>query len=182
VGDYLGGLPEYPYAIKGPLLASDAGVRVKGRSQERTMLGTARKAEVFVAWSDVASVTVNTHERGKSRVGEVLAFGVIGLGAKASEIVSEMVVRMKNGDVAYFATEQHGAQLLSKLKPILDQVGIFVRVECGGFPSMPGAPTTADAADRSVASELERLIALRDRGELSAQEFELLKARLLKND
>ena len=76
--------------------------------------------------SDVASIEVVERQIGKSKVGATAAFGVAGgLAGKGSKTMTDLIVRMKDGQQANWVVHQRGAAWVrGKLGPVLHEAGI----------------------------------------------------------
>jgi hypothetical protein len=76
--------------------------------------------------SDVASIEVIERQVGKTKVGATLAFGIAGgLAGKSSKMMTDLIVRTKDGQQANWVVHQRGAAWVrGKLGPVLHEAGI----------------------------------------------------------
>ncbi len=157
--EYHGGLTFAPQPGKGMLDVSEESFEL-GRPFGKPPI-------VSVAVNAIESIEITSEQAAKSRVKFVVAFGVVGLGARGTEDRGTLFVHMKGGETGYFTVKGYSeAKLLSRLAPWCRKVGI------------PVGPSTPDA-DNGVADELAKLATLRDQGVLTSKEFDAQKARLL---
>ena len=161
---YLGGVIDQPKKRSGNLMFTVDGIileRGPGLSK------------VSIPMSDVCGVDVGGEQVGKSRVGAVLAFGVLGLGAKSSVARGELTVYLKSGGEAYFHVDKKSEmEIKGALSPLLGGLGI-------PFGNEAAAPVVAAPSGVSTADELAKLAQLRDQGVLTEEEFAAHKAKLL---
>jgi len=161
-GRYLGG-------FTGISLATAAGTL--GANGDRIGLYRNGSWVLWAPWSMVVNVEVTDLQTAKSRVGWVLAFGVLGLGAKATQTQTALIVRLSgdHGQGHFLIVDTEPLAARAKLTPIMQAVG--VEFAAGG-----------DDASRppiDLADEIRKLAALKDEGLLSPEEFDAAKARLL---
>src|SRR5205807_1105583 len=102
-----------------------------------------------------------------------LAFGVLGgVGSRGTKTEVSVVVNLKTGATAYYLlpdSREGRLALRAKVGPVLQQEGIpFTDETSRVAPSAPG-----------IADQLQKLVAFRDQGVLTAEEFEKAKGRLL---
>jgi hypothetical protein len=164
---YLGGLLDNIPIMKGTLELDVHGIGVRSSGQRRG-----------VRWEDCGGITVDGGEVAKSKVGAVLAFGVLGgLAAKGSKSQTVVTARHKNGSAAYFLIDDRmPPQVRAAIHPLLHKVSVLFLDEV----QVPDAALETRSADvHSVASQLRELAALRDEGLLTDEEFTQQKARLL---
>src|ERR1039458_5375 len=106
---YHGGLAWAPNPGWGELTLNDEVVELVGRGN---------KLIVKVGVSVIESVEVMSEQVAKSRIGAVLVFGVLGLGAKASRDRGTLLIHLKNGQTGFFTIADYSEhQLLAKLAP-----------------------------------------------------------------
>lgn len=163
---YLGGLLDNIPIMKGTLELDVHGIGVRSSGQRRG-----------VRWGDCSGITVDGGEVAKSKVGAVLAFGVLGgLAAKGSKSQTVVTARHTNGSAAYFLVDgQTPPQIRAAIHPVLHKMGVSFLDEA----RLPQAPPVSAVDIHSVASQLRELSALRDEGLLTDEEFAVQKARLL---
>ena len=154
---YLGGLPERASVTSGMLTLDKRCVTIDG--------------EVVLLWSDCNAVAVESEQVAKSKLGAVLAFGILGaLTAKDTMSQSVLTVRRKDDAMAYFSMDEIAAhEVKARIASLLKSIGMPMVEEMSSETS-PGM---------SVASEIERLVALKAAGHLDDDEFTKLKAKLL---
>jgi len=74
---------------------------------------------------EIATVEITSEQVARSRVPNVLAFGLLGLGAKASIDRGTVTVHMKNGETGYFSIyNASSAMLRGMMEPWLRARGI----------------------------------------------------------
>jgi Short C-terminal domain len=104
----------------------------------------------------------------KSKTGAVVAFGVLGLGAKITKNEACLSVHLNDGGAVKFKVDKMTPQQLhAKFSVLLASRGVHV----GDEP--------ASAAATPVADELAKFAALRDQGILTEDEFAAKKPQLL---
>jgi hypothetical protein len=126
-------------------------------------------------WNDLEIVDFETSNVEKSRVAPVLAFGVLGLGAKATSSQSVLSLEHKDGQHFVFVfREIDPISIRTKLKAALTSAGrrLGERVSDSSNLSSEGPQTFAQA--------LVSLGEMVDRGLLTKDEFEIAKDRLLR--
>jgi hypothetical protein len=164
-GLYLGGLPGLPKAVKGNLRFGAEGIGI----------GTPYPDGPLVPIADVDSVEVSGGQVAKSKIGAVLAFGVLGgLAAKGADDNTTVTVHIRGGNAAYYRLERWSPEeVRANIAPWLHAVRISFEGESG---------MDSDASQQpflSKADELLKLADLRDRGVLTDDEFAAEKARVL---
>jgi hypothetical protein len=123
-------------------------------------------------WTEIAAVLVNSGEVAKSRAAAVLAFGVLGLGAKASETVAEVALHLHDGRlVAFMTVDESAVAIRTRLAPVVAAAGLRI--------DRPVSPESSTGASGSFVDELERLATLHERGVLSLEELDAAKRKLL---
>ncbi len=124
----------------------------------------------LLPWEDVVWIEFADGSRAKSRVAATVAFGVAGLGAKASEEFAEMLVHLRDGRIAAFTIEQTRASAVrAKAAATLASVAV---------PSEKPVSASPAAPSRSLVDELERLAALHAAGALTDDEYADFKQQL----
>ena len=167
---YHGGFSWAPNPAYGALTLNDEFIELTGRPQG--VIKTVTKSFVKVFLPAIESVEITSEQVAKSKVGSVLAFGVLGgLAAKGSMDRGTLLVHLKNGQTGYFTIGDYSeAKLLGKLTPWLHGNNIPVR---------PPLQESASPQTISIADELTKLAGLRDSGILTNEEFDAAKQRLL---
>jgi hypothetical protein len=128
-------------------------------------------------WNDLELVEFESSNVEKSRVAPVLAFGVLGLGAKATSSESVLSLEQKDGRHFVFVfREIDPISIRTKMKAALTSVGrrLGERVSDSSNQPADGAQTFAQA--------LVSLGEMVDRGLLTKDEFEIAKDRLLREN
>lgn len=170
---YLGGWKALSYSIEGQLSFSDVGISFAGRDGRALIVATAA----------VGSLQVTSEQVAKSKVGAVLAFGVLGgLAAKGARNEATVVVRTQGqeAETGYYTIQDvSAAEVKAKVEPWLRARGIpwyedRQRDALDGFSASATTPPPL-----SVADELHKLAGLRQSGVLTDEEFATLKARLI---
>lgn len=126
-------------------------------------------------WNDLELVEFESSNVEKSRVAPVLAFGVLGLGAKATSSESVLTLEHKNGQhYVFIFREIDPISIRTKLKTTLTSVGrrLGERMSDPSNKSSEGSQTFVQA--------LVSLGEMVDRGLLTNDEFEMAKDRLLR--
>jgi hypothetical protein len=160
--EYLGGVPGTKKAT-GNLIFDDSAVGV----------GVMHPKKGLVAWSDMAGISFDSATMKKSRAGKAVKFGVFALAARKTQNGAEITVQLNDGNVALFSVAgKTGVQVRAKVQPLLIEHGV---------PCLDDAPLVAEvaAAPVSAADEIAKLVALRDSGAISDEEFAAYKANLL---
>ena len=158
---YLGGLPgSKPTNVSVTLFIGDEGVGV----------GTFSPKKGVVSWDEMSGVSFDTGTAKKSRAGKALAFGVLALAAKNTQDEAHLTVTLKDGNAAlYRVVGKSGLVVRGKVQPLLAAHGV---------PCLDdGVP--AAVAPVSAADEIVKLVALRDAGAITEEEFTAHKAKLL---
>jgi len=160
---YLGGVVDQPKKRSGNLMFT----------MDEIVLGGGLRS-MSIPMSDVCGVDVGGEQVGKSKVGAVLVFGILGgLAAKSSVARGDITVYLKSGGEAYFHVDKKSEmEVRAALSPLLGVVGI-------PFGSEAAAPVVAASSAVSTADELAKLAQLRDQGVLTEEEFAAEKAKLL---
>ncbi len=126
-------------------------------------------------WNDVELAEFESSNVEKSRVAPVLAFGVLGLGAKATSSESVLTLEHKNGQHLVFVfREIDPISIRTKLKAALTSAGrrLGERMSDSSDKSSEGSQT--------FVQDLVSLAEMVDRGLLTTDEFEIAKNRLLR--
>ncbi len=124
-----------------------------------------------VPWSEVTWLEVIDGSRSKSRVAATVAFGVAGLGTKASEEFTELLVHLTDGRIAAFRAEEiRSAQVRARAAATLTAAGVPMEKPDGSSPTR--------TSEHSLIDELERLAELHRTGALTDEEFSDFKSRL----
>lgn len=121
-----------------------------------------------VPWSTVLSVSMESYNEAKVRLGSGSIFGRAAKWEPESTIIS---VHLLGGGTVYYQAHLNFMTFRANVTPILQALGVTVT---NGQP----APVAAVQAV-SVADELAKLAQLRDSGVLTEEEFAAQKARLL---
>jgi Short C-terminal domain/Protein of unknown function (DUF2510) len=154
---YLGGHPHYPAERAGRLLVTT----------DRVALGA---DVVVIDLATVETVEITSEQIAKSRVGPVVLFGVLGLGAKGSRDRTTIVQRGKDGSEAFFQLLGVDAPYVrAQLTPVLAAAGV----------PFHDAALRSRVAPTSVADEISKLADLMRQGLLTEEEFAAQKAKLL---
>jgi hypothetical protein len=159
---YLGGLPGTKAARNGLVVTNDGfGIGVF----------SAKKA--VVRWDDMAGISFDSATARKSRAGKAVVFGVLAVAAKSSQSTAEITVNLKDGNVAIYELKgTSGPKVRAKLQPFL----AAHEVRCLDDGPLP---TEVAPAPTSAADEIAKLVALRDSGAITDEEFTACKASLL---
>lgn len=161
---YLGGHTALGKKRNGNILFTPEGVGI----------GTWNPKHAFIKWSDVESIQIDGESVGKSKVGAVLAFGVLGLAAKGSKNQTAVTVYTKDGQTAYYLIDKvNHVGVLAKVKPLLKDVGVPTHDEA----AMKGVASAASEGD--VAEQIKKLAELKKQGILTKEEFTAKKRQLL---
>jgi hypothetical protein len=161
-----------PDRMEGMLSFADDGVRLT-----RSLGGPPLRVPVAA----VGSLFVTSEQVAKSKVGPVLAFGVLGLAAKGSRTQATLVIRSKGDEeeAGYFTVQDaSAAEVKAKLEGWLRSQGIPWYEDLEHVRSAEASSATA-TPPLSIADELQKLATLRLSGVLSDEEFATLKARLI---
>jgi hypothetical protein len=169
-GRYLGGHPTDDIAPE------DGRLELNETAIYLFTYGARFPRRAIVPWTSVRSVYVEPSTEAKSRVGPVLAFGLLGLAAKGSAESSVVSVHLNDGGVVYYQAQARFMAFRAKIGPIIRGFGVSVT---DVPPPSAVAPTPATSSPKSVADELSKLAQLRDSGVLTDDEFAAQKARLL---
>jgi len=141
-------------------------------------IGDLLPRSALIPLASVQSIEVSGGQVAKSKVGSVVAFGVLGLAAKGAKNESAVVVRIADGETAYYQVDYESpVKVRALVTPILKAAGVPLKGE--GAAATPSSPSPAPI---SVADELAKLASLRNNGILSDEEFEAQKAKLLARD
>jgi hypothetical protein len=137
-------------------------------------IGDRDATSAAIPLASVENIAVTGGEVAQSKIGSVLALGVIGLAAKGAKNQSAIVVRTNDGQAAYYMVDYASPiNVRAKIAPILKAAGVpLISQEAAAQPAPPSAPI-------SVADELAKLASLRNDGVLTDEEFEAQKAKLL---
>jgi hypothetical protein len=168
--EYLGGLPGTKKA-SGNLIFDESAVGV----------GTLHPKKGVVAWTDMAGISFDSATMKKSRAGKAVMFGVFALAAKNTQNAAEITVQLKDSNVAlYRVPGKTGAQVRAKVQPFLIAHGVPCLDDAPATLSVNTAPPAPVApAALSMADEIAKLVALRDSGAITDEEFAAYKANLL---
>jgi ribosomal protein S27AE len=170
---YLGGFKGVPDFMEGLLSFGADGIAFKDSRDGRGL---------HVAAAEIGSLLVTSEQVAKSRVGPVLAFGVLGLAAKGSRNQATVVIRTKGdeGEAGYFTIQRTSAvEVKAKLDPWL-RARRVPWYEDQQHDELAGRLAFgATSPPLSIADELDKLGGLRQSGVLSDEEFDTLKARLI---
>ena len=129
--------------------------------------------------ASIKSVAVSGGQVAKSRVGATLAFGIVGLAAKATQDRTEIAIQLDSGDAAFFVIDDVSSfELRAKLLPLLRQAGIPLEDESDEQPGPSDAAPSLGSA-YSLADELAKLAQLHEKGVLTEAELAAAKAKLL---
>jgi hypothetical protein len=159
---YLGGLPDTkPTAASVTLFIGDDGVGV----------GTFGPKKGVVFWGEMSGVSFDTGTAKKSRAGKAVAFGVLALAAKKTQDEAHLTVTLKDGNAAlYRVVGKSGVAVRGKVQPFLAAHDV---------PCLDDGVAPAGASPVSAADEIVKLVALRDAGAITEEEFTAHKAKLL---
>jgi hypothetical protein len=156
-----------PDKAPGPLIVSQRGVRFTCKGPTTVVHQYRPQVDLLIPWHDVCDIRVERETMSSVNVGAIAAFGVLGLGARERRAVTRLTFVTTTGEHA-FDVDSDPSIISNRLQPIINTV------------SAKGVDTVATAGlGVSVADELRKLVALRDEGVLTAEEFEAQKARLL---
>jgi Protein of unknown function (DUF2510)/Short C-terminal domain len=161
---YLGGLPgTKPTKASTTLFITDDGV---GH-------GNGWGPKNPIAWDQISGVSFDTGTAKKSRAGKALAFGVFALAAKKTQDEAHLTVMLRDGNAAlYRVVGKSGVAVRGRVQPFLAEYGVPCLDD--GVPAAAVAPAVISAAD-----EIVKLVALRDAGAITEEEFTAHKAKLL---
>jgi hypothetical protein len=160
---YLGGLPGDKGGYSGNMIVTD----------ECIGMGSLNPKKSPVRWDEMAGISFDSATMKKSRKGKAVAFGVFALAAKSTQNGAEVAIQRKDGNVAlYTVTGKTGVQVRAKIQPFMVEHG----VPC--LDDTPLASRTAPAP-LSTADEIAKLVALRESGAITDEEFTAYKANLM---
>jgi hypothetical protein len=159
--EYVGGLSDAPKRERGTFGVWPYGAGIVARHRDMELV-------LVVPREDIASIEVaDGGQLAKSRVLPVLVFGILGLAARGADTQTVVIVRSKNGENAYFIiSNTTHYPVKAKLAPVLEHLGIR-------------EPDGASAETPDLASQLEHLADLHERGLLTDDELAAAKATLL---
>ena len=165
---YLGGLPNFKNQSSGDLQIDDVGLHMNGQA--------------VVLWAECNGVTVEAAQVAKSKLKASLAFGVLGaVTAKNTKNQALVTVRRNDGALAFFIIDSKSAhEVKAQLAPTLHSVGVALYNEfplSRDFSSTQQVPAKVDLVER-----IRELGRLRDETLLTDDEFQQLKAELLRGD
>lgn len=172
---YLGGLPDDPGSerLKLPLLVSPMVIG----------MNTGKKHPRLKEWSDVESVSFDAGTTAKSRAGKALALGVLALASKKTQDEAHMSVFLRDGNAMIFHVVGMSAEeLRAKVQPYLAASSTPCLDDASDSSSSERPEIPADGRSPvplSVGDEISKLVALRDSGAITDDEFLAHKARLL---
>jgi hypothetical protein len=167
---YLGGLPRFETHRESRADWGNGYLSFRDDALDIQMYPPFSHLQGVIRYEDVLSVEIgDTEQMATSKIVPVMLFGVAGgVAAKDSEDRTSIMVRTKDRETAYFQIiGESAAQIRAKIDPLLKRAGITEGA------AAPMAETS------SVADEIGKLVALRDQGALSAEEFETAKSKLL---
>jgi len=167
---YHGGFSDEPKSHAGCILKIDkSGVSL---SKFRTIFS--------IPWSDITDLEVEGPEQASKRftATRLALLGPLGLAFKKSKKSTVIQVSTKSGDLAVFVTEKY---VVHEVRPKLQ--AIINKICQGGLPVesallSPVEPVPA-TPPVSAADEIAKLVALRDSGAITDEEFTAYKGRLL---
>jgi|GEM_PF-3278581 hypothetical protein len=160
---YLGGLPGDKGGYSGNMIVTD----------ECIGMGNLNPKKSPVRWDEMAGISFDSTTMKKSRKGKAVAFGVFALAARKTQNGAEITVLRKDGNAAlYTVTGKTGVQVRAKIQPFLVEHGV---------PCLDDGPLVPEAAPTalSTADEIAKLVALRDSGAITDEEFTAYKANLM---
>jgi len=160
---YLGGLPGDKGGYSGNLIVTD----------ECIGMGAIHPKKSPVRWDEMAGISFDSATMKKSRAGKAVAFGVFALAARKTQNAAEITVQRKDGNVAlYTVPGKTGQQVRGKIQQFMVEHGV---------PCLDDAPMVTEAAPTptSTADEIAKLVALRDSGAITDEEFTAYKANLM---
>jgi hypothetical protein len=167
---YLGGLPGDRGGYKGNLIVTD----------ECIGMGVVSPKKSPVRWDDMAGISFDSATMKKSRAGKAIAFGVFALAAKNTQNAAEITVQRKDGNVAlYTVAGKTGAQVRAKIQPLLVEHGVPCLDDAPLVAAAPPVPAVSPGPT-STADEIAKLVALRDQGAITEEEFTAYKANLMR--
>jgi len=166
---YLGGLPGDKGGYKGNMIVTE----------ECIGMGALHPKKSSVRWDEMAGISFDSAAMKKSRKGKAVAFGVFALAAKSTQNGAEVTILRKDGNAAlYTVTGKTGVQVRAKLQPFMAEHGVpcldDAPLATDGAPAAPAAPAALSTAD-----EIAKLVALRDSGAITDEEFTAYKANLM---
>ena len=165
---YIGGLPQERSSVTGTLVLDSVGISIRESFGART--------QQYLQWKDCAGLLVEGGEVAKRKIAAVLVFGVLGgLAAKGAKDQTVITARCHDGTGAYFVIDKMAPhEVRAAIHPTLHSLEVPFLNDV----SLPDPkPIVADV--QSVAAELRELVALRDEGVLTDEEFAVAKAQLL---
>lgn len=135
--------------------------------------GRGRRRQFEVAWENLQSIEfLGPGEVAQSRLGPVLLFGVLGLGASGRQKLTELLLHTKHGPVFFQVLDRTPFELRARLRSSLEEHSIPE----GGLPIPDRA---VGSIPPLIADELSKLADLREQGVVTEEEFSAQKARLL---
>jgi hypothetical protein len=127
------------------------------------------------SWDDLELVEFESANVEKSRVAPVLAFGVLGLGAKATSSESVLTLEHKNGQhFVFIFREIDPISIRTKLKTTLTSVGRRLGER------MSDSSNKSSEESQTFVQALVSLGEMVDRGLLTTDEFQIAKDRLIR--
>jgi hypothetical protein len=160
---YLGGLPGDKGGYSGNMIVTD----------ECIGMGSLNPKKSPVRWDEMAGISFDSTTMKKSRKGKAVAFGVFALAAKSTQNGAEVAIQRKDGNVAlYTVTGKTGVQVRAKIQPFMVEHGV---------PCLDDTPIASETAPAplSTADEIAKLVALRESGAITDEEFTAYKANLM---
>jgi hypothetical protein len=160
---YLGGLPGDRGGYSGNMIVTD----------ECIGMGSLNPKKSPVRWDEMAGISFDSATMKKSRKGKAVAFGVFALAAKSTQNGAEITILRKDGNAAlYTVAGKTGAQVRAKIQPFMVEHNVPCLDDV--LPVTEAAPAATSTAD-----EIAKLVALRDSGAITDEEFTAYKANLM---
>jgi hypothetical protein len=159
---YLGGIDGVPADTKGMLVINKKQIGIAvGYDTEPSL--------ALLPLASIAFIEVDGGQVAKNRALPVVLFGVAGLAAKGTKDRTFINATLTSGSVVVYQVDNlPPQQVVAQISSFLREAGVEL-----------GAPAQSTTAVHSVADEIEKLAALRDRGILTDEEFSTKKAQLL---
>jgi Short C-terminal domain len=166
---YLGGFPRFEKHRQPQKQWGNGYLSFRNDALDIQMYRPFSELQGVIRYEDIMNVEVaDTDQMAKSKVVPVVLFGVLGLAAKGSEDRTSIAVHTKDNEMAYFQIVGESAPLVrAKIDPLLKNAGVI-----------RGA-TVPETGASSIPDEISKLVAMRDQGVLSAEQFEAAKSKLL---
>lgn len=161
---YLGGHSSLGKKRNGNILFTSEGIGI----------GSWNPKHAFISWEDVESIQIDGESVGKSKVGAVLAFGVLGLAAKGSKNQTAVTIHTKDDQTAYYLIDKvNYVNVLAKVQPLLKDADVPTHDKA----TMRGIDSLAKEED--VVEQIKKLAELKEQGILTQEEFTAKKRQLL---